>query len=72
MLCFTVVTGYKDQFWIGLTDVEFQMRFRWIDNSTVTYTNWASGEPNNWSNREEDCVAMVINSNQVRGNMKHQ
>ena len=29
--------------------------FTWSDNSTFSYTSWASGEPNN-GNNEEDCV----------------
>lgn len=28
---------------------------RWVDQSPVTYTHWASGEPNN-ANGEEQCV----------------
>ena len=30
---------------------------RWVDFSPVTYTHWASGEPNN-ANGEEQCVQM--------------
>uniref|UniRef100_A0A096MA02 C-type lectin domain-containing protein n=1 Tax=Poecilia formosa TaxID=48698 RepID=A0A096MA02_POEFO len=30
---------------------------RWIDNSPLTYTHWAPGEPNN-ANGEEQCVQM--------------
>ncbi|KAL4228716.1 chromatin-modulating protein mrc1 [Mactra antiquata] len=53
------VTGYRDQFWIGLNDMDVQMRFKWTDNSTVTYTRWAENEPNNYQNRPEDCVTLI-------------
>ncbi|KAJ8306911.1 hypothetical protein KUTeg_014995 [Tegillarca granosa] len=47
-------------FWIGLNDLITDMSFQWIDGSKVTYTNWATREPNNFHNRREDCVMMYI------------
>ncbi len=40
--------------WIGLNDEAVEGQFVWYDQSPVTYTNWAAGEPNNSGN--EDCV----------------
>jgi hypothetical protein len=33
--------------WIGYTDRITEGTYKWITNEPVTYTNWASGEPNN-------------------------
>lgn len=41
--------------WIGLNDELVEGTFVWYDQSPVTYTNWAPGEPNN-SGGNEDCV----------------
>ena len=35
----------KDDYWIGLHQFE-SGNFAWADNSLVTFTNWAMGEPN--------------------------
>ena len=41
--------------WIGLNDEAVEGTFVWYDQSPVTYTNWATNEPNN-SGGNEDCV----------------
>lgn len=38
--------------WIGYTDKDVEGTFRWITDEPVTYTNWASGEPNNSGNED--------------------
>ncbi|XP_064595387.1 macrophage mannose receptor 1-like isoform X2 [Liolophura sinensis] len=46
--------------WIGLNDIDNfagHRMFSWSDNSPVTFTNWAKGEPNNYGGTE-NCVAM--------------
>jgi hypothetical protein len=42
----TTFDGRNRSLWIGLTDKVQEGVFRWISGESVTYTNWASGEPN--------------------------
>jgi glucose/arabinose dehydrogenase len=39
--------GTTEGLWIGITDRTVEGQFRWVNGETVTYTNWAPGEPNN-------------------------
>ena len=41
-------------FWIGFNDIASEGSFVWEDGSTVTYTNWNTGEPND--SNGEDCT----------------
>ena len=49
-----------DGLWIGLNDIAADNFFVWSDGQTVTYTNWNVNEPNDFSNRNEDCVEMRL------------
>jgi hypothetical protein len=42
------------EFWIGINDRNVEGTFVWQSGRPVTYTNWASGEPNNSGG--EDCT----------------
>ena len=42
-------------FWIALSDRATEGDWRWTDGSTVTYSRWADGEPNDCGNGE-DCA----------------
>ncbi|XP_060558401.1 macrophage mannose receptor 1-like [Ruditapes philippinarum] len=53
---------YWDGYWIALNDIQIDNRFQWSDGSVVTYTNWNTNEPNNWMNRNEDCVTMLLSN----------
>ena len=46
--------------WIGLHDPHEVNYYEWTDNTTVVYTNWANGEPNNWRGNHEGCVEMRL------------
>ena len=38
--------------WIGYTDEASEGNFEWVNGEATTYTNWLSGEPNNFGNIE--------------------
>lgn len=45
--------------WIGLSDIEHEGRFTWeVDNSTLNFTNWEPGQPNNGGNGRQHCVTV--------------
>ncbi|XP_063416373.1 collectin-12-like [Mytilus trossulus] len=50
--------------WIGGTDAAQEGIFRWINGENVTYSNWAQGQPDDWSEgiHGADCIRYVINS----------
>ncbi len=50
------VLTLRGDVWIGLADREDEGRFRWVTGDPVAFTNWDSGEPNNFFN--EDCVEL--------------
>ena len=47
-------------YWIGLTDRNSEVRFRWVSGEPLTYTNWNRGlfgrEPNNYGSGEDYVV----------------
>jgi len=48
--------------WIGGHCIgNSQYDFEWVDGYSWGYTNWNSGEPNNYGNSNEDCVQMYSN-----------
>nr|XP_055064541.1 CD209 antigen-like protein B [Misgurnus anguillicaudatus] len=44
----------KIKVWIGLTDIDEEGRWKWVDNSTLSYRFWVSGEPSGGT--KENCV----------------
>ncbi|KAJ7351702.1 hypothetical protein OS493_035962 [Desmophyllum pertusum] len=48
-----------DGVWIGLNKVTTEGTYRWPDNTHVTYTKWASNQPDN-KYGYQDCVEMTI------------
>ncbi|MBM4367611.1 MAG: hypothetical protein FJ102_15475, partial [Deltaproteobacteria bacterium] len=44
------------RWWIGLSDRDTEGTFAWFSGASVSYTNWASGEPND-PGGQADCVA---------------
>ncbi|MBI2281291.1 MAG: PKD domain-containing protein [Bacteroidetes bacterium] len=51
--------GESGVIWIGFNDELVEGSFVWYDQSPITYTNWAAGEPNNSGN--EDYVQIYVN-----------
>ncbi|MEC7520416.1 MAG: lectin-like protein [Myxococcota bacterium] len=49
------LSPYLGPFYIGLTDAAVEGTFVWVSGDPVTYTSWASGEPND-AGRAEDCA----------------
>ena len=47
--------------WIGLTDVNSNRVFQWIDGEQFTYNNWAGGTPNSTVN--SNCTQSKIEAN---------
>ncbi|XP_071940974.1 macrophage mannose receptor 1-like [Antedon mediterranea] len=54
----TKLKGLDYRMWVGLSDLTNNKQFRWTDGSSVDYTNWASGEPNE-AGGGEDCVELI-------------
>ncbi|XP_046578890.1 macrophage mannose receptor 1-like isoform X1 [Haliotis rubra] len=47
----------KHGIWIGLNDQKVESTYEWASGDKVTYTDWATGEPN-FAHGVEDCVLM--------------
>ncbi|XP_067298663.1 CD209 antigen-like protein A [Pseudorasbora parva] len=47
----------KENVWIGLTDIENETVFKWVDTSHLNQKFWFTGEPNSIG-QEEDCVEL--------------
>ena len=41
--------------WLGMTDEEEEGKWKYADKTSVIYTNWNTGEPNNLHNEEHYC-----------------
>ncbi|KAL3871516.1 hypothetical protein ACJMK2_039510 [Sinanodonta woodiana] len=53
----SLMRGYTFRFWIGLSDLNHNGQFVWLDNEPMTYTNWDKGQPTN-TQGQAYCVAM--------------
>jgi len=49
-----VASVISENAWIGLSDQEAEGNFVWVTGEAVSYTNWASGQPNDIGT--QDCV----------------
>ena len=45
--------GTTEGFWIGMNDRLVEGQFEWVSGESVTYTNWAPGEPNNYGGNQD-------------------
>lgn len=37
----------NDRYWLGLTDISLQSKWKWITDEPFSFKNWSNGEPNN-------------------------
>lgn len=52
----------KENYWIGLTDLERENEWRWLDGTFPEYKNWKAGQPDNWGHGHgpgEDCAGLI-------------
>ena len=57
--------------WIGLhRDPKNMSRWLWVDESLVTYTNWHTGEPNDFGG-DENCVELLTSYRGAEWNDKN-
>uniref|UniRef100_A0AAQ6IC43 C-type lectin domain-containing protein n=1 Tax=Anabas testudineus TaxID=64144 RepID=A0AAQ6IC43_ANATE len=47
---------FKQLIWIGLTDMEREGKWKWVDGTPLTTSYWSSHEPNGVPGRDEDCA----------------
>ena len=53
--------------WIGLSDTQREGTFAWeVDNSTVNFTKWEPGQPNNYGNYQY-CVSLAVGTSDSFG-----
>ncbi|CAL1580349.1 unnamed protein product [Knipowitschia caucasica] len=55
------ITG-KTYFWLGLTDIEKENEWKWVDGTVPEFTNWKPGQPDNWTHgheKGEDCAGLI-------------
>uniref|UniRef100_A0A672Y7T9 C-type lectin domain-containing protein n=1 Tax=Sphaeramia orbicularis TaxID=375764 RepID=A0A672Y7T9_9TELE len=50
------ISRFNKNSWIGLSDLEEEGTWKWVDGSPLTQQYWSQGEPNHV--HDEDCVHM--------------
>ena len=48
----------EELFWIGLHDLKEEGTWEWSDGKPRSFNGFFRGEPNNWGEYGEDCVAL--------------
>jgi hypothetical protein len=57
--------GRQRLLWIGLSDTEKKFHFSWSSGESVSFTDWAPGEPNNVGNGEDFVAVYYPNHDQA-------
>jgi hypothetical protein len=57
---FANASGIARHYWIGLNDTNAEGVFQWVTGEPFTYTNWASGEPNNGGGLNQEDWVFVL------------
>ncbi|XP_042315904.1 pulmonary surfactant-associated protein D-like [Sceloporus undulatus] len=55
-----IVVLYKKSVFLGITDIQTEGRFKYLNGEAIVYSNWQAGEPNN-DKRQENCVELYSN-----------
>ncbi|XP_067323075.1 pulmonary surfactant-associated protein D-like [Anolis sagrei] len=50
---------YKMKAFLGITDIQTEGTFKYLNSETIVYSNWITGEPSNYRNNE-DCVEIRL------------
>ncbi|XP_030279430.1 CD209 antigen-like protein C [Sparus aurata] len=58
----------KNNLWIGLTDTETDGTWKWVDGTPLDTSYWMDGEPNNYKQKEEDCVEVRLHAEENNWN----
>ncbi|XP_062386718.1 C-type lectin domain family 4 member F-like [Sardina pilchardus] len=53
------VSSFNKEVWIGLSDVNVEGQWRWVDDSPLTTKFWAKDQPNSYKG-EQDCVKLWL------------
>lgn len=51
----------RTRYWIGLTDIQIESQWKWINGESVSFTNWDTGEPNNAFGAEDYAEILLSN-----------
>ena len=59
----------NERYWLGLTDIDLQSKWKWITGESLSYKNWSSGEPNDFAGIESYAELVTTNGewNDLRG-----
>ena len=68
-VCFLQTMGsYDSALWFGLHQPTPNDPFTWVDKTSLSYTNWGCGEPNNWAGLE-DCGILGMGDRNDNSNL---
>ncbi|XP_028585044.2 uncharacterized protein LOC114597103 [Podarcis muralis] len=55
-----IVVQHNKSVFLGVTDIQTEGKFRYLNGDAIVYSNWLQGEPNNEKGRE-NCVEVYVN-----------